>query len=103
MPTLHDIKRMTGTDSNSLRIIPRIAAGDYMTFGICLLQDKNGVEIDLLKRMHHNDLDITEAIFQKWLTSEAPTRTYQHLIECLRMSKLVALAKDIVDARATGI
>ena len=89
---------MRGADGNPLRIIPRIAAGDYMTFGICLLQDKNGVNVGLLKKTHAHDgpVGITDAIIQKWLTSgAAPTRTYQHLIECLRLSELDTLAEDI--------
>ena len=91
---------MKGADGNPLRIIPRIAAGDYMTFGMCLLQDENGVDVDLLKKTHAHDgpVGITDAIIQKWLTSgAAPTRTYQHLIECLRESELGALAEDIAN------
>ena len=91
---------MKGADGNPLRIIPRIAAGDYMTFGMCLLQDENGVDVDVLKKTHAHDgpVGITDAIIQKWLTSgAAPTRTYQHLIECLKQSELGALAEDIAN------
>ena len=97
-PTLLKLKKMKGADGNPLRIIPRIAAGDYMSFGMCLLQDENGVEVGILKKTHAHDgpQGITDAIIQKWLTSgAAPTRTYQHLIECLRQSELGALAEDI--------
>ena len=38
---------------------------------------------------------VTKEILKKWLTSDAPTRTYQHLIECLRQSELGALAELI--------
>ena len=74
-----------------------IAAGDYTTFGMCLLQDENGLAINLIKRNHIHDgvESVTEAILQKWLTSDAPARTYQHLIECLRQSELGALAELI--------
>ena len=41
---------------------------------------------------------ITDAILQKWLTSGAPTCTYQHLIECLRLSDLGAIAEQIIAA-----
>ena len=82
---------MKGTDGNLLRTIPRIAAGDYLTFGMCLLQDENGVDVDLLKKTH------------SWRYSEMAdkccstyTRTYQHLIECLRQSELGALAEDLL-------
>ena len=45
----------------------------------------------------------TEAILQKWLTSDAPTRTYQHLIECLRQSELGALAELIANTTGTNV
>ena len=96
---------MKGPDGNPLRIIPRIAAGDYKMFGMCLLHDENGEEVDLLKKTHAHDgpQGITDAIIQKWLRNGAPTRTYQHLIECLRESELGALAEDIATLLATGI
>ena len=102
-PTLLTLKTMKGADGNPLRIIPRIAAGDYMTFGMCLLQDENGDQVKLIKRDHRQDgtESVTQAIIQKWLTSgAAPTHTYQHLIECLRQSELGTLAEDIASATA---
>ena len=97
---------MKQADNNPLKIISRIAAGDYKTFGMCLLQDENGIEVDLLNKTHDKDgpRSVTGAIIQKWLTSgAAPTRTYQHLIECLRQSELDALAEDLVHALTTGM
>ena len=98
-PTLLEIMTMKGTDRNNLRVIGTIAAGNYMTFGMCLLQDKNGVLVDLHKRNHiHEGVEsVVQAILRKWLTSDAPTRTYQHLIECLRQSELGALAESIAN------
>ena len=100
MATLSILKLMDmkGTDGKNLRIIPRIAAGDYMMFGMRLLQDENGDQVELVKRDHRQDgtESVTQAIIKKWLTSgAAPTRTYQHLIECLRQSELGALAEEI--------
>ena len=40
---------------------------------------------------------VTKVILKKWLTSDAPTRTYQHLIKCLRQSELSALAELIAN------
>ena len=96
-PTLLKLKTMTGADGKPLKIIDKVSGGDYMTLGMCLLQDENGEQVQLLKKDHINEgaKDITEAILQKWLTSGAPTRTYQHLIECLRQSELGALAEQI--------
>ena len=95
---------MKRADGKPLKIIPRIAARDYTTFGMCLLQDENRLAVDLLKRNHIHDgaESVTEAIIQKWLTSDAPTRTYQHLIECLRQSELGALAELIANTTEQG-
>ena len=89
---------MKGADSKPLKIIETVAAGDYVTFGMCLLQDENGEQVRLIKKDHINEgaKAITEEILQKWLKSgAAPTRTYQHLIECLSQSELGALAEQI--------
>ena len=85
---------MKGADGKPLKIVQTIAAHDYTTFGMCLLQDENGAIVDLLKRNHIHDgaKSVTEAILQKWLSSDAPTLTYHHLIECLRQSELSALS-----------
>ena len=82
-PTLLKLKIMKGADGKSLKIIQTIAAHDFITFGMCLLQDENGEEVDLIEKNHINKGadSVTKAILKKWLTSDAPTRTYQHLIE----------------------
>ena len=81
-----------------LNVIQRIAAGDWETFGMCLLQDENGVKVDLIKKNNRQDgpEGITQAILKEWLI-DGPERTctYGHLIRCLRESELVALADDI--------
>ena len=91
---------MKGTDCKQLNIIQTISANDYETFGMYLLQDDNGVAVDLLKKNHIQDgaESVTRAIIQKWLTSDKTPRTYQYLIECLRQSELGALAKLIEES-----
>ena len=61
-----------------------------LDFGMYLLQDENGIVVDFLRRdnIHDGAESVTQAILQKWLTSDTPTHTYQHLIECLRESEL---------------
>ena len=88
---------MEGTDGKPLKIIDTVAAGDYVMFGMCLLQDKNGEQVQLIKKDHITEgaKVVTDAILQKWLTSGAPTRTYEHLIKCLKQSELGALAEQI--------
>ena len=96
-PTVLKLKRMKGADGEPLKIIQKIAAHDYTTFGMYLLQDENGEEVALIEKDHliRGAESVTQAILQKWLTSDVPTRTYQHLIECLRQSELGALAELI--------
>ena len=90
---------MKGADGKPLKIVQKIAAHDYTTFGMCLLQDENGEEVALIEKDNiiRGAEGVTQAILQKWLTSDAPTRTYQHLIECLRQSELGALAELIAN------
>ena len=96
-PTLLKLKTMKGADGKPLKIVQKIAAHDYTTFGMCLLQDENGEEVDLIEKDHISKgaESVTKEILKKWLTSDAPTRTYQHLIECLRQTDLGALAELI--------
>ena len=104
-PTVLDLVVMKGADGEPMKIIQTIAAGNYKMFGMFLLQDKNGLAVDLIEKDHINKgaENVTQAILQKWLTSDAPTRTYQHLIECLRQSELGALAELIAAKQGSNI
>ena len=98
--TLLALCTMTGTNGKPLKIIKRIAVGNYKVFGMCLLNDDNMIEVDLLESANkHNDaVGITQAIIQKWLGDAGPSScTYQHFIECLKQSELGALAEDIAN------
>ena len=90
---------MKGKDGSDLNVIATIAAGDYESFGMHLLQDEDGVKVGLLKKNHGTAESITMAIIKKWLADASPTApcTYQHLIECLRRPELAmgALANSI--------
>ena len=90
---------MKGAGSKNLNIIETVAASDYMKFGMFLLQDENRDGVELIKNDHilEGAVSVTLAILKKWLASGAPTRTYQHLINCLERSGLGALAEDITD------
>ena len=97
MPTLLEIMTMKGTDGRPLKIVETIAANDYNRFGMLLLQDENGEAVGILKKNHNSEgvEAVTQSILKKWLTSGAPTPSYQHLIECLRHSEMGALAEKI--------
>ena len=51
-PTLLKLKTMKGADGKPLKIVQKIAAHDYTTFGMCLLQDENGEEVDIIEKDH---------------------------------------------------
>ena len=99
-PSLLKLKTIKGADGKPLKIVQTIAAHDYTTFGMCLLQDENGEDVALIEKDHiiRGAKSVTEAILQKWLTSGATPRTYQHLIDCLRQSELGALA-ELIETR----
>ena len=103
-PTLLEIMTMKAADGRPLKIVETIAASDYKKFGMFLLQDENGAAVDILKKNHISEgaEAITQSIITKWLTSGAPTYSYQHLIECLRQSELGALAEEIA-TNTTGM
>ena len=63
-PTLLKLKTMKGADGKPLKIIETVAAGDYVTFGMCLLQDENGEQVGLIER---DQIYITE-MADKWCT-----------------------------------
>ena len=86
---------MTGTNGENLNIITKVAAGNYRAFGILLLQDENGKQVDLLEKKQGCSINtVVQEILKTWLDN-GPTRTYQHLIECLRQSGLGVLAEEI--------
>ena len=93
---------MKGTDG--LNVVQRIAASNNVIFGMHLLHDENGRKVDLIKNNNRQDgaEGITLAIIKEWLRDGPEhTRTYDHLMECLRESGLGALADDIAK-RTTG-
>ena len=96
-PTILELKKMRGANGEPLKVVERIAAGDFMTFGMYLLQDDNGDEVEVITNNHKQGgaESVTEAILKRWLTSGAPTHTYDHLMKCLRYSDLGALADNI--------
>ena len=71
----------------------------YPKLGIQLLEDDNGVLLDALRSEHLlNAEEITQAIFQKWITGTGrkPT-TWRTLVDVLRQCQLTAQA-DAIDA-----
>ena len=101
-PNVLKLMEMKGTDG--LNVVQRIAASNNVIFGMHLLHDENGRKVDLIKNNNRQDgaEGITLAIIKEWLRDGPEhTRTYDHLMECLRESGLGALADDIAK-RTTG-
>ena len=98
--TLQSLSSMVGEDGRPVKIIQRIAAGNFKDFGMYLLNDENMTEVDNLDRDHYCEggEGITKAIIKKWLTSETTPHTYKHLIKCIRDCGLGALAEEIETA-----
>ena len=81
-----------------LKIIQEIAAQGYIKFGMHLLRDEDGKEVRVIGKNHKDDVeDVVHAIIEKWLAGSEAPRTYLHLIECLRLSELGALADHIAN------
>lgn len=101
-PTLLKIMTMKGTDGKPMNIVKRIAAHDYKTFGMLLLKDENGEEVDIFRKYHMQDgpESVIMAILKKWLISDTTPEKWQHLIECLKQCQLNTLAEEI--AYTTG-
>ena len=96
-PTLLYLEEMR-VNGKPLKIIQEIAAQGYIKFGMHLLRDEDGKEVRVIGKNHKDDVeDVVHAIIEKWLSSSEAPRTYQHLIECLRLSELGALADLIAN------
>ena len=92
---------MKGADGKPLNIIQVISAKDFVAFGIYLLKDENETTVELIKKDHIHDgvESITRAILKRWLESTAAPCTYQHLIDCLRLTNgLDGLAELITES-----
>ena len=57
---------MRGENGEPLKVVEKIAAGDYMTFGMLLLQDANGDVVELIKKDHRQNgvESVTQAILR---------------------------------------
>ena len=98
-PTVHDLHDMVDKDRKPVKVIQRIAAGKYKTFGMFLLKDQNMTAVDVIEGdlIHKGAVAITEAIIKEWVTDETTStpHTYEHLIESIRKCGLGALAEEI--------
>ena len=103
MPTVLDLAKMKGVDERSLNVIGKIA-GNYYDFGMNLLQDSNGVEVDIIvnNHIHHGTVAIAREILRKWICRGGSTCTYQYLMDRLRESELGSLADEMEGSLRRG-
>ena len=76
------------------------AAIDYMSLGVFLLNDKNGVVVSAIeKAAHYQPEDALQKIFIKWLDRNTDC-SWERLIAGLRHCQRNVLAKDVEDVLA---
>ena len=92
-PTIARLKDIKNRDG--LNVIDTIAANDYRSFGLRLLEDDNGKKIGLIEKDNKANgcSSVVEKILQEWL--EQKNATYRRLIDCLRESGMGAFAERI--------
>ena len=93
---------MKKKDGSDLKFIETIAGNYTTSFGMFLLRDENGLEVEVIEtdNAHKHAVGVINAIIKKWLTKGSPAApcTYEHLIQCLREAGLGTLAEDLAAA-----
>ena len=74
--------------------------GEYNTLGTFLLNDNDGVILQRIENDFKHSSEILDKIFDRWVRGEGQigrerSNTWEKLVECLRNSKLHALADKI--------
>ena len=102
-PKILKLKKLKAPDG--LSIIESIAAKDYTTFGMYLLDDDNGNKVDMIKKKDRNAEvpAIVEAIIKDWLEVTDPVPTYSHFVECLKDAGMGALSLHMKGSMAEGV
>ena len=76
--------------------IPEHIGADYKTFGVILLNDKNGSKVNIIKKAcHYDPKDIVITILEEWLTGKGKLCTWKILIETLKDCELNVLAEQM--------
>ena len=102
-PTLLNLMKMKKKDGISdLKIIETVAGNYTESFGMFLLHDENGSEVEVLEtdNAHKGAEAVVKVIIKTWLRKGSPDApcTYEHLEQCLRDTGLGALADDLAAA-----
>ena len=78
--------------------IPQGVGGNCYTFGIFLLNDQTGGQVDTFKREYQGDAEsVVRRILREWLEGKGLPVTWSSLIKALRDTELLAMADQIQD------
>ena len=76
--------------------VPQLVGANYSTFGIILLNDKTGSQVDSIEEYcRGNPEKITRKILQEWLEGKGLPVTWESLVQTLRDIHLSILADHI--------
>ena len=95
IPSLLQLLKFPGKEKTFS--IPERIGTNYSDFGIFLLNDKTGADVDsIVKEKRENAKDINMAILKRWLQGQGRLPvTWKTLIEVLQDTGLTVLASDI--------
>ena len=78
--------------------VPKQISTNYLTFGILLLNDETGAEVNRIVLKHHEDAEqINLEILRLWIEGKGKPLSWDALIDVLRATGLDILAGDIKD------
>ena len=76
--------------------IPREVGGNCYTFGIFLLNDRTGCQVDSFRREYQSDAEsVVQRILQEWLKGNGLPVTWDSLIKALKDTNLLTMAHQI--------
>ena len=76
--------------------IPQGVGGNCYTFGIFLLNDQTGGQVDTFKEQYQGDAkSVVRRILREWLEGKGLPVTWGSLIKALKDTKLFAMADQI--------
>ena len=76
--------------------IPQVVGVNYEKFGVLLLNDMTGSQVDIIAHDAHEKIEtIVTSILKEWLKGKGKPVTWQALIDTLRACKHTDLADKI--------
>ena len=96
-PNLPNLLNFPGKSGKYINI-PKQIGTKYLIFGVLLLNDKTGAEVDAIIQHHHEKAtQINLEILRLWIGGKGQPLSWDTLISVLNSSGLRILASDIKD------